>query len=125
MPPRPPKHPVVIAPEYLAELRARVEAIGMSAVADAAGLARQTLWRQLAGGNGRKANADGVERIRRALAKLDPDATPMPPPIVAVRGLAHHGWIELAASLDPEQLTRAVADPSRVLAAAKMRPRRK
>ena len=115
MPSTPRKFPVVIAPDYLAELRARVEFVGVLVVADAAGLTRQTLWRQLAGGNGRHANPDGIEQIRRALARVDPNQA-MPPALVMVRGQAHYAWLAIADSLAPAVLERVADDPDAVAA---------
>lgn len=109
------KHPVVIDPAYLAELRARVEFVGVLVVADAAGLTRQTLWRQLMGGNGRRANPDGIEQIRRALARVAP-AQAMPPALVMVRGRAHYAWLAIADALAPAVLDRVADDPGAVAA---------
>ncbi len=115
MPPSPRKFPVVISPDYLAELRARVEFVGVLLVAEAAGLARQTLWRQLTANSGRNPNPDGIERIRRALERVAPrDA--MPPPLVMVRGRAHHAWLAIADSLAPAVLERVAEDPDAVAA---------
>lgn len=124
--PMPPqiKHPVKIAAEYIAELRARVESVGVLAVAEATGLARGTIWRQLTDGDGRRPSPDGIERIRLAVAKLDPKGPPMPPPLVAVRGRVHHAWIALADDVAPDDLARAVDDPA-LIVSAKRRPRRK
>lgn len=124
MPPAPPKYPVHLAPAYLAELRARVEAVGIGAVAEAAGLVRQTLWRQLSGRSGRNPNPDAVERIRRALAAVAPGEV-MPPPLVAVRGRAHHAWIKVADKLDPAVLELVAADPAALVALVKRGLKRK
>jgi hypothetical protein len=124
MPPRAPKYPTTIAPSYLADLRRRVEDAGVVAVARAAGMTRQTAWRALGGDEARRPNVDAIERIRRALAKVAPDAAP-PPPIVAVRSAAHHAWIALADRLEPAELARVAADPRAVIAAAKRPTRRK
>lgn len=114
MPP-PIKYPIRISPDYLRELRARVEAIGTSAVASAAGLGRITVWRQITGGEGRRATPDAIERIRRAVLKLEPSGAPLPPPIVSVRGQAHHEWIALADGLDADELREATAEAARRL----------
>ncbi len=124
MPRTPRQHPVAISPAYVAELRARVETVGVLVVAQAAGLARQTLWRQLSGGSGRNPNPDGIERIRRALAAVAPDET-MPPPLVEVRGRAHHAWIAIADDLDPAVLERVAEDPGAVAALVKRSLKRK
>ena len=124
MPRTPRKHPVAISPTYIAELRARVEAVGVGVVAEAAGLVRQTLWRQLSGGRGRNANPDGIERIRRALAAVAPKES-MPPPLVEVRGRAHHAWILIADSLDPALLERIAENPGAVVALVKRDVKRK
>lgn len=123
MPRQPPKFPVVIAPSYLRELRARVVALGIVAVARAGGMSRHTAWRALTGGQGRRPNADAIERIRRAVGKLEPDRPPPPPAIVSIRGANHAGWVALADKLDEDELARAVASPARILAAAKRRKR--
>lgn len=125
MPRQPPKFPIVIAPSYLADLRARVEAIGVGEVARAGRLSRQTAWRALSGGDGRRPNPDAIERIRRAVVKLEPDRPPPPPPLVVVRGDAHHAWIALADKLTAAELARVAADPAAVVAAAKRPARRK
>ena len=120
MPRRPPKHPVVIAPEYLDELRARVEAgPGIAAVAKAARISRQTVWRMLATTGSRAPTADGIEYIRRALARLEPDAPPMPPPIAVVRSRDHHAWIALADRLSADELAKIAAHPEPMIAAAR------
>ena len=124
MPPAPPKYPVHLAPPYVTELRARVKAVGIGAVAEAAGLVRQTLWRQLSGRGGRKPNPDAVERIRRALAAVAPGEA-MPPPLVAVRGRAHHTWIKIADTLDPAMLELVAADPAALVALMKRSLKRK
>lgn len=124
MPRSAPKYPPTIAPSYLADLRRRVEDAGVVAVARAAGMTRQTAWRALGGDEARRPNVDAIERIRRALAKVAPDAAP-PPPIVAVRSAAHHAWIALADRLEPAELARVAADPRAVIAAAKRPARRR
>ncbi len=112
MPP-PIKFPVRIAPEYVRELRARVEALGPTAVARAAGLTRGTVWRQVTGADGRKPVPSTIEAIRRAVAKIDPQGEPLPPAVVAVRGRVHHAWIAAADEIAPEDLERAIADALR------------
>jgi hypothetical protein len=124
MPPTPRKHRVAISPSYIAELRARVESVGVNAVAQAAGLVRQTLWRQLTAGSGRNPNPDGIERIRRALAAVAPDEA-MPPPLVEVRGRSHHAWILVADLLDAAVLDRVAEDPAAVAALVKRGMKRK
>jgi hypothetical protein len=124
MPRSAPKYPTKIAPTYLADLRRRVEHAGVVAVARAAKMSRQTCWRALGNEDGRRPSVDAIERIRRALAKVAPDAAP-PPPIVAVRSAAHHAWIALADRLEPAELARVAADPRAVIAAAKRPTRRK
>lgn len=109
MPP-PIKFPVRISPLYVGELRARVEAIGVVAVAKAAGLARGTVWRQVRGGEGHKATPSAIEAIRRAVDKLDPQAEPTPPPLVAVRGRVHGAWIAFADEFTSGDLERVLAD---------------
>lgn len=115
----PTKYPIRIAPEYVSELRARVEAIGVLAVARAAGLTRKTVWRQVTGAVGTHPTPSTIEAIRRAVAKLQPDAAQPPPPLVAVRGRAHFDWLSLGDGLSPADLEREIAD------IAKRRGRRK
>jgi hypothetical protein len=125
MPP-PPKHPIRISPAYVRELRARLEVVGESAVAKAAGMARATVWRATAPNSDRDPTPDTIERIRRAVAKLDPQGGPVPPPLVAVRGHAHHKWIALADEVSADELARVADDPrlvAAVLAVLKRRPR--
>lgn len=125
MPP-PVKYPVRISPEYLRELRARVETVGVGAVVRAAGMARTTMWRALAPKSGRNPTPDAVERVRRAVAKLDPQGAPLPPPLVAVKGRGHHAWIQLAEKASADDLERVADDPAHaatVLAALKRRSR--
>jgi hypothetical protein len=122
MPPRAQK-PIVIAPEYLAELRRRIEeGPGMTAVAKAARMSRTTLWGLLndAASSRRRATPDAAERVRNALAKLDPTVEAPPPPTVSVRGRVHHGWIALGERLiaaDPEAVEAAIAKPDELSAA--------
>lgn len=106
----PTKFPVRISPLYVGELRARVEVLGTTAVARAAGLTPKTVWRQLAGGEGRKPTPSAIDAIRRAVDKLEPGAEPMPPPLVAVRGRLHHEWIALADEIAIGDLARVIAD---------------
>lgn len=115
----PTKYQIRIAPEYVRELRARVEAVGVVAVARAAGLARKTVWRQVTGAIGTHPTPSTIEAIRRAVAKLEPAAAPPPPPLVAVRGRAHYAWLSLGDDLSPADLEREIAD------IAKRRGRRK
>jgi hypothetical protein len=122
MPRRQAKHPATIEAEYLAELRARVEdGPGMRAVAKAAGVSHQTVWRMLTQTTSAAPTVDGVERIRRALAKLEPAKEPAPPPAIMVRNRDHHAWLALAEHLTAEELARVAKDPSAVIAAAKRR----
>ena len=122
MPPRAQK-PIVIAPEYLAELRRRIEeGPGMAAVAKAARMSRTTLWGLLndAASSRRRATPDAAERVRNALAKLDPTVETPPPPTVSVRGRVHHRWIALGERLiaaDPEAVEAAIAKPAELSAA--------
>ena len=112
MPP-PTKFPVRIAPEYVRALRERVEALGTVAIARAAGLTPKTVWRQVAGGEGRNPTPSAIEAIRRAVGKLDPRGEPMPPPLVAVRSTQHHRWIALADEIAPDDLERAIIDAAK------------
>jgi len=114
MPRTPQKFRVPIEPAYVEELRARCEQAGLGEVAKVAGIARQTLWRQLTGGSDHNQNPDGIERIRHALAKVERRPL-MPPPLVGVRGEAHHAWIRIADVLDPDELDAFTADPTEVV----------
>ena len=126
MPPRPPKHAVSIAPEYLAELRARVQnGPGVEAVAKAARISRQTVWRTISEIGGRPPTFDGVEHIRRALAKLQPEMPPMPPAVISVRGTDHYAWLKLADSISADDLASIAADPAAVVAATLRSGRRR
>lgn len=115
MPPTAAKHPVKIHPSYIRELRARVEAVGVVAVARAAKVDRRTVWRHLSGGEGRRPSASAIESIRLAVAGLQPDTAPMPPPIVSVRGLDHFAWIEVADLVSAEDLPRVTAEAIRLV----------
>ena len=109
------KHPIKIAPTYLRELRARVAAIGVVAVARTAGLGRKTVWRHLSGGEGRRPSPSAIESIRLAVSKLQPDASPMPPPTVSVRGSDHFAWLALADEIAAADLPRMTADAARIV----------
>lgn len=133
MPPRPMKYPVVIAPEYLAELRRRIEAgPGVTAVAKAARMSRMTLWGLLNNdaASARRATNDAVERARLALATLEPGAEPMPPAVASVRDSDHHRWIAIGERLiaaHPDAARAALANPAELVAAVLRvgaRPRR-
>jgi|JI10StandDraft_1071094.scaffolds.fasta_scaffold17355_10 hypothetical protein len=125
MPAYPPRHPVNADPRYVAALRVRVEAAGVVAVAKAARMTRQTVWRAIRGESGRRVNPDQLERIRRALVKVEgaqgATTAAMPPPIVAVRSAAHFSWIALADDLTDDELAAALTNPDRVIAAVKRR----
>ncbi|MBK7197369.1 MAG: hypothetical protein IPH80_33370 [Myxococcales bacterium] len=117
------------AAAYLAELRSRVEALGIGVVAAAAGLTRQTVWRTLGAGFGRSAGLDTVDRLRRAVTALEARAgaaapAPLPPPAVAIQSRLHHAWIALADQLEPNDIATAAADPRRLIAAIRRRARR-
>ena len=90
MPRTPQKFRVPIEPAYVEELRARCEQAGLGEVAKVAGIARQTLWRQLTGGSDHNQNSDGIERIR-------------------------HAWIRISDALDPDELDAFTADPTEVV----------
>ena len=107
------KHPVKIAPSYLRELRARVEAIGVVAVAAAAGIDRRTIWRHVSGGEGRRPSPSAIETIRLAVSKLD--GAPMPPPTVSVRCSDHFAWLALADEIAADDLPRLTADAARLV----------
>ncbi len=87
-----------IDPGWLAELRRRCEAAGVTAVAKRARMSRTTLWAALTDRKPRpddtnqaRASYKAVERARRALAALVPD-DPMPPPFIAVGGPRTMTW---------------------------------
>lgn len=109
------EHPIEVHPEYLAELRRRIEAgPGMSAVAKVAKMSRMTLWGLLNDATARRATTDAAERVRHALAKLDPKNDAPPPPVVSVRGRQHYRWIELGdvlAEQHADALDRLLASP--------------
>lgn len=114
--------PAEVHPEYLAELRRRIETgPGVGPVAKAAEMSRSTLWRTLNGGDQyqTRVTVDAVERARHSLASFG-QSEPMPPPLVPVRGTTHHAWIEIGNALlsqDPELLARAVARPAALVEA--------
>jgi hypothetical protein len=88
-----------IDPGWLAELRRRCEAAGVTAVAKRARMSRTTLWAALtdrkprpAEANQARASYKAVERARRALTALTPDDAPMPPPFLAVGGPRTMTW---------------------------------
>jgi len=113
VPPRPPRHRVPIAREYLRELRQRCEAAGLARVAERGGIHRNTLRRTLAGADGRHPTLDTIAAVLRALAEEEgPDVEPMPPPVIAVRGRAHYRKIMLADRLNLADLAR-IADKRR------------
>lgn len=127
-----------LAPEYVAELRRRVDALGFRAVARASRMGLGTLWRVLTPGAEPPTTVDATNRVLEALAMLDPEATAMPPPVVSVLGEGHHRWSAFGAELaraDGELLAQAMGAPASavraelrraVLALAKARkPRRK
>jgi hypothetical protein len=96
-----------ISPAYLAELRKRVTAVGVQAVADKAGMSRTALWAALkdrkpdAGAYRGRASYRTVDRARLALAALSPDDDPMPPPFVAVDGPRSPSWRLARAAMRP------------------------
>ncbi len=125
VPPRKAVHVVPIAEEYLAELRARVEAVGLVALAKVAGISRKTVWRTISGEAGRRPTIEAITVIVAALAKLEPKGARMPAPVVAVRGTDHEAWIKLADKLTAAELAAVAADPVAVLAAARPTRRRR
>lgn len=103
-----------LAPEYIAELRRRVDALGFRAVARAGGMGLATLWRVLQPAADRPATVDATNRVLAAIAKLDPDAGVMPPPVTSVLGTGHHQWTSVGAELaraDAALLERAMTAP--------------
>jgi hypothetical protein len=121
VPRRPSAHVLPVAPEWLAEVWARVERIGVARVAAAAGLKPKTLDRVLRGKEGRRPNVDTLERIRLAVHRLEPGQPESPPPVVAVKGRAHADWIAMADQLSDADLARAVANPRATLRAVRAR----
>lgn len=98
-------HATPIAAEYLAELKRRVmDGPGIEAVARAAGIHRQSVWRAISGEKGRAPTVEAIEKVRAALAKLEPASEPMPPPVVAVRGVDHYAVIQLADAMTSTEL---------------------
>ena len=126
------QYPVEIHPEYLAELRRRIETgPGLAAVAGAADMDRVMLWRNLHGGR-QRVTVDTVERARAGLAYLEEGNTPpLPPPIVSVRNAMHHAWIRFGEELlsqAPDAVEAALAAPetlrAMILAMSSKQPRR-
>lgn len=129
-PKRKPTHRVTLAPAYVAELRARVNAIGFREVARTGGMGLATLWRVLSVDADQPPTLDAAERVRAAIAKADPNGPAMPPPVIAVRGAAHAAWCALGAELADRHaaaLAAALSDPlalrAHVLAAEPPKPR--
>jgi hypothetical protein len=96
---RTPTYRPELDPGYLAELRARVDAIGFRAVARAGGMGLATLWRVLAADADQPPTLDAMERVRAAIMKADPKGPAVPAPFVATRGAAHAAWCALGAEL--------------------------
>lgn len=120
-PKRKAQYPVEIHPEYLAELRRRVETgPGLAAVAAAAEMDRMTLWHAMHGGQ-QRVTVDTVERARAGLAYLEEGRMPpLPPPIVSVRSAAHHAWCRFGEELLGEasdEVVAALAAPDALRAA--------
>lgn len=111
-------HLIEIHPEYMVELRRRIETgPGLGVVAKAAGMSKMTLWRALHGSPGFRVTANTVERARAGLAFLEDGKEPLPPPVVSVRNAAHHAWIQLGESLleeDPEALAALLRNPTAI-----------
>lgn len=123
VPPRPPRHRVPIAREYLRELAARVRAVGIARVAKASGLHKNSVRRTINSEDGRNPTLDTIAAIRRALEKLEPDADPPPPPLVAVRGVEHARYIALADKLTPGALAEVTRRTEHVIRTVKRRSR--
>ncbi len=110
--------PVNITPEYLAALRAGVEAAGgVTAFAKQTGISRQNVWRALnEGGDRDRPTFEVLEKIRTALASV---GTHLPPFVVAVRDTLDHQWIEAGRELrrrDParfEKMLRTISTKER------------
>ncbi len=97
------EHPVEVHPEYLAELRRRVESgPGVVAVAKQAGISRRTVWRLLNAADQRP-TVEAAERVRAALAALEPGGAPLPSPIILVRGPRHPTWKAALLGLKPRR----------------------
>lgn len=115
------EHPIEVHPEYLAELRRRVEeGPGATAVAKAARMSRTTLWGLLNDPTDRRATAEAAERVRHALGEFEPTVEPLPPPTVSVRGLLHHRWIAFGEALiatHPAAVQAALEAPATLTAA--------
>lgn len=125
------EHPVEVHPEYLAELKRRIETgPGLGVVAKAAGMSKVTLWRALHGAAAHRTTINTIERARAGLAFLEDGRDPLPPPVVGIRSAAQHAWLQLGdALLDeyPEGVAAILDDPevirSAVRAAAARRRR--
>lgn len=91
------EHPLEVHPEYIAALAKECERIGVAKVAKTAGMSRTTLWALLANRKPsatayHRATVAAAERVRTALAKIEPEAEPLPPPTIMVRGPGHTTW---------------------------------
>jgi DNA-binding phage protein len=112
-------------PEYIADLKSRVEAgPGVTAVAKAAGLTRTTIWRLFNGGGDRsRPTIEAAERVRRALVELQPSAAAIPPAAIAIADEIEFRWLEAGRAYrkrDPEGFEKLLAE----LMAGKKRSRR-
>lgn len=95
---------------------------GVLAVAKAAGISRITVWRVLAADEATSdtkqgATLDAIEKVRSALAELEPHLPEVPPPVIAVQGPEHHAWARLGERLiaaDRDAVARALAEPDAV-----------
>lgn len=104
-------------PDYIAELRRRVEGEGrpgVTAVAKAAGITRTTLWRLFNGGGDRdRPTIEAAERVRRALAELQPEGQAVPPAAVAISDELEYRWLEAGRAFrkrDPEAFEKLLAE---------------
>lgn len=105
------EHRIQPHPDYVAALRQRVAVIGFRAVARVAGIGLAGVHRAIAPATAdRPATLDAIERVRAAIAELEPEGAPIPPPVAAVRGPTHAAWIALGDQLeDRGELVAALA----------------
>ncbi len=100
------------SPAYAAELRRRVErGPGATLVAKHLGASRVTIWKLFV--DPAHSTIETAERVRQALAELEPHTEPPPPPAVAVIDQLDHNWITAGRELrerDPDRFAEVLAE---------------